>query len=353
MDDPTPKTVNIIQRMPAELQLIVLSFLNYQDAIRFSQASRYFHAFIDLQKWPATEKMSFMHRALAFPHNLGMEQSEPYTRGVPRNINVQKVTFGCHHCFKVKAISAFSMNQIGNWLPTGSAAESRRAKGEAGDGCEYYYLDPIYDWVRCCIDCMIAKRTLRHAAPVQIVSEVYATLRLFDRAGERSRSVNLDEKEVLSKELMKFCVTCQRLHLAELWCKLQCTMQIDSTSKKSKEERNSMKLLKKNLNFQLEPLNRFCGVCNATEPSFPLGDFYCPTCMIWVCWSCCVRRSFDSSSHYSDDGELHELRDDSRLYKVHQMLMHAQDHPDLPAKELLGAEDHMLADVSFLTLGAL
>jgi hypothetical protein len=33
--------------------------------------------------------------------------------------------------------------------------------------------------------------------------------------------------------------------------------------------------------------------------------------------------------------------------KVHQMLMQAQNHPDLPSTELMGAEEYMLADVGF------
>lgn len=96
--------MDIIRRLPGELQNNVIFYLRYQDAICLSQVSRYFHNVIDPQAWPPAEKENFALEAE------GWERYNKACSFDPCN-HEQRDGYACFSCYKVLDKSGFSRKQ--------------------------------------------------------------------------------------------------------------------------------------------------------------------------------------------------------------------------------------------------
>ncbi|KAK3686628.1 hypothetical protein LTR37_019609 [Vermiconidia calcicola] len=114
--------INIIQRLPAELQLCVLDNLTYIDAIRLSQASKYFQSRVDPHKWPTAEKASSIYKAQFWDQHNSPYYVNRHEQYKTRKIKVKTDGYACFGCFSVLDMSAFSQSQTTRHGAKGSGA---------------------------------------------------------------------------------------------------------------------------------------------------------------------------------------------------------------------------------------
>lgn len=120
MDPKKDKPVNIIQRLPRELQLCVFDWLDYEDAIKLSQVSRYFRNTISPEAWPKANKERFIYD-VQFNQRHNMVYFDK--RCIESNEEVLKIVsdgYACFSCFKVLDRSLFSFNQTKGRFAKGS-----------------------------------------------------------------------------------------------------------------------------------------------------------------------------------------------------------------------------------------
>jgi hypothetical protein len=99
MNGQSSTATNIIQRMPAELQLIIFEYLDYQSAIRLWKANRHFRHILDPQRCLTREKLEFVQRADIFLSNLGFS-------GVKHVANGSKVSYSHYITLALTAMIA-------------------------------------------------------------------------------------------------------------------------------------------------------------------------------------------------------------------------------------------------------
>ncbi|KJZ77563.1 hypothetical protein HIM_03287 [Hirsutella minnesotensis 3608] len=98
-----PSMLSLIERLPHELQRMVLSHLDYQSLIYLSTMNRYFHRMIDPQRMAnGLDKAQFVMRAAKdFPQHRPSEKGHDYRPG----------NFECYICFRVRSPDHFDMLQ--------------------------------------------------------------------------------------------------------------------------------------------------------------------------------------------------------------------------------------------------
>ncbi|KAK5158443.1 hypothetical protein LTS14_003462 [Recurvomyces mirabilis] len=104
--DRTPR--NMLERLPPEMQLKILQYLDYQAAIRLSQVDRHFQLMVKPSTWPEQDKHDFITIAQKWAkHNIAtLLHSQPkYTITVITN------DFACRSCCRVLPRSRFSISQ--------------------------------------------------------------------------------------------------------------------------------------------------------------------------------------------------------------------------------------------------
>lgn len=152
-----------VQRLPYELQLLIRSFLGYQDSIRLSQVNSYYHELVRPQDCPAEAKEAFLRTAQLWQkHNL------TYIRW-HSDVEMKTVEwihsgFACYWCYRVRRFTAFVSRQVREMHDKNDPQE-----GAAG-------------FKRCCVNCALSNglwrpRTRLHVVQRMWVDMPYASLK--------------------------------------------------------------------------------------------------------------------------------------------------------------------------------
>ncbi|KAI9171876.1 hypothetical protein HJFPF1_01367 [Paramyrothecium foliicola] len=98
-----PLMPSLIERLPAEVQQMIFSSLDYQSLIHLSTMNRYFHRRINPQAMAnPQDKVAFVMRAVKdFPQHRPTEKGHEYSPG----------NFECYICFRVRSPDYFDMFQ--------------------------------------------------------------------------------------------------------------------------------------------------------------------------------------------------------------------------------------------------
>lgn len=118
--------LNIVERLPEELRLWTFQYLTFQDAIRLSQVSRYFHHNIKPQSWPVQEKSDFVFgHQHSDRHNQSFQERSP---GPGRRIFTRTNDFACFNCFRVLPREKFSRSKTVRGYSKSSAGKHSRLR---------------------------------------------------------------------------------------------------------------------------------------------------------------------------------------------------------------------------------
>ncbi|KAH7021843.1 hypothetical protein EDB80DRAFT_805311 [Ilyonectria destructans] len=132
-----PSMPSLLERLPSELQRLVLSNLEYQSLIFLSTMNRHFHRSIDPQEMAdPLDKFQFVMRAAKdFPQHRPSEKGQDYQPG----------NFECYICFRVRAPEHFD-----TLLPQSTHIDIHgRAVSDRTPGSE----DRLVPLRRFCIEC--------------------------------------------------------------------------------------------------------------------------------------------------------------------------------------------------------
>ncbi|ODA82011.1 hypothetical protein RJ55_00516 [Drechmeria coniospora] len=99
----TAMSESLIERLPSELQRMVLSYLDYQSLIHLSTLNRYLHRTVDPKQManPWDKAQFIMRAARDFPQHRPSEKGQDYRPG----------NFECYICFRVRSADHFDMLQ--------------------------------------------------------------------------------------------------------------------------------------------------------------------------------------------------------------------------------------------------
>lgn len=184
---PKERQLDIITRLPEELQLDIFDLLGYQDAIRLSQANRYFQAAINPPTWPKLEKEEFVFNAAHRWEKHNVCKGPPGDEDCEYAQELEVITDGhaCFTCYRVRPFNAFSQSQI-----------TRRG---SKDSASY----KIAGHTRFCIDCGILHGKLKPGTVIRVYES--------QEWDWRFRSWRCRKRTGKSKLLM-ICGTCQTAH---------------------------------------------------------------------------------------------------------------------------------------------
>lgn len=336
---------DIIQRLPAELQLDIYDLLSYNDAIILSQVNRHFHTTVHPQRWPAEDKVEFVLKAQLFPRYDGWREldsderrkldteisnldSEDYTVSV-----TDKFGFACLKCYRVKSMEAFSTSQV-----------RYVAKRDQPD-------HPGWLYSRCCIDCSIARKSLRHGMEVAII------LKMLKHDPRFTYYHCVNSLTVRESRRMKYCEKCEALHTQDEWDNgtsettgiAARTMAHIPARWETRSAIETFKAAKRTHDMLVDPTIYKCTVCRASAPELWRNDFFCPKCFSWVCHNCCwLGPGHRHRARCRGAGGFHDLVDGRSFYEAYKHL--AQERRQSTAHDLDVAcgEQHVLADVFFM-----
>jgi len=157
--------LDIIQRLPHELQLRVYDNLAYLDAIHLSQVNHVFHTTINQQEWPTTQESAFVEAAQQWRrYNLFHQTTRGYHRRVIREhtaVDEASNGFACFHCFRVLLQTRFS------------ASQTERSKGKSDDSK-----------TRVCLDCGTHKSICKPGGVVVVTRKDTGTADYYEQQTE-------------------------------------------------------------------------------------------------------------------------------------------------------------------------
>lgn len=137
---------SLLEQLPAELQQMVFSSLDYQSLIFLSSTNRFFHRRVDPQALAdPSDKLQFvMHAAKDFPQHRPCEKASEYHPG----------NFECYICFRVRSPDCFDalQAQLAYVDPSGRVVVNREPSPKT---------DTLVPLRRFCVECGV--RTGLHA----------------------------------------------------------------------------------------------------------------------------------------------------------------------------------------------
>ncbi|KAK3696028.1 hypothetical protein LTR37_018170 [Vermiconidia calcicola] len=325
MEQPTP---SILVRFPVELQIGIAETLRDRDTIMLSQVNRHFQQLMRPRVTAIKKKETALVRQAQF-----FKQNSKYSSFFAGGYDVlvtENVLYACFTCFRVRPIDAFSARQI---IHCNKIGQNNKA---------------MKNNLRCCTDCSITRKSFRHGMEIRILRKISM---LVDK-GDRYQKTQVVNVRVRNSELTKYCDKCETLHTVEGW--EACGPLEGQPSKraiKRAQEQQGRRFYqlrfwspkkKTDTTYRVKAKGRICSNCNADDSEMPLGDFYCPECLTWICWSCCRGRGGELQGHCGTKDQPHSLEKGSDRRETHEKLMRAHWQRTGRTDDI--REDYMLAD---------
>ncbi|KAF2770485.1 hypothetical protein EJ03DRAFT_63710 [Teratosphaeria nubilosa] len=162
-----------LRLLPPELHVRIFDMIDYRDAIRLSQAGRFYKNLVRPRRWPHENKVAFIgkHQFHA-KHNqwrMALFQSSP--PGSPPGLICVSDGLACYQCYRVLPRGHFSIRQ----------STKSRAKGSPRE------TQPGF--IRACVGCNWAKKAHRPGTMFKTIILQNISPAAFTRSGPRSALV--------------------------------------------------------------------------------------------------------------------------------------------------------------------